>query len=414
VLWIDATAGVAGDMLLGALVDAGAGLAAVQAVVDAVLPATVRLEACTVTRAGMRALKVDVHVLAEDQPHRTWRDVRRLVVEAELPPEVRGTALTAFELLARAESHVHGVDVDEVHFHEVGAWDSIADVVGVAAAVHLLGVVQVSASPVALGSGRATTDHGDVPVPAPATLQLASGWVVRSGGTGELATPTGLALLRALTASCGDLPSMVVGAIGVGAGSTDTPGRANVVRVVRGTPAGPGRRTPPDPDPDTAGGTEPGHDLQWVLEANIDDLDPRVWPSVLSALLRRGAADAWLTPILMKKGRPAHTLSVLSPPESRTELRHLVLTLTTTFGVREHQVARTTLGRAWRPVTVRGRSMRIKVSLDSDGLIRHATPELDDAVLVADDSGVALRQVLEEAAAAARSSGLVAGEPHVH
>ena len=388
-------------MLLGALVDAGADLGQVQSLVDAVVPATVRLDAGSVTRAGLRALKVDVQVLAPDQPHRPWSQVRRLLAEAALPQPVRDRSLGVFELLAEAEARVHGVALDDVHFHEVGAWDSIADIVGVCAAIHLLGVQTVSAGPVSLGSGRTRTAHGDVPVPAPATLQLAAGWSVRAGGDGELATPTGMALVRGLTSTCEDLPALRVAAVGVGAGTRDTPDRANVVRVVTGLPESSSAAS--------AGPAGEQTERMWVLQANVDDLDPRVWPDVLATLLEAGAADAWLTPILMKKGRPAHTLSVLSDGSGRVRLRDLVLTATTTFGVREHPVDRVALARTWRTVDVEGHPVRIKVSTGADGLVRHATPELEDVASVARALGLPLRRMLAASEAAASAAGLAPG-----
>ncbi|MGW7468277.1 nickel insertion protein [Streptomyces xantholiticus] len=185
VAWIDATSGVAGDMLLGALFDAGASLEAVQAAVDAVVPASVRLTRTEVTRCGMRAVKAGVEVLDGDQPHRTWRTVRELLRSAEVAQPVRAGALAVFERLAGAEARVHGVPAGEVHFHEVGAWDSIADVVGVCAALHDLGVTRLTASAVAVGSGRARTAHGEIPVPVPAVLELAAGREIFGGGSGE-------------------------------------------------------------------------------------------------------------------------------------------------------------------------------------------------------------------------------------
>ncbi|HEX7805843.1 MAG TPA: LarC family nickel insertion protein, partial [Cellulomonas sp.] len=268
--WIDASGGVAGDMLLGALLDAGARLPAVQQVVEAVLPETVTLETRTVQRAGMRATKLDVRTLVADHPHRTWRTIRTRLEEADIPTEVRARSLATFARLAEAEGRVHGVAADEVHFHEVGAWDSIADVVGTCAALEDLGVRSLSVSTIALGSGRVRAAHGEIPVPVPAVLALSAGWSVTSGGDGELATPTGMALVTALAARSEDLPALRVRAVGIGAGTRDTPGRPNVVRVVLGVP-----------DATTANGSAgtDGSTRMWVLETNVDDLDPRVWPT---------------------------------------------------------------------------------------------------------------------------------------
>jgi pyridinium-3,5-bisthiocarboxylic acid mononucleotide nickel chelatase len=396
--WIDASAGVAGDMLLGALVDLGAELPSIQGVVDAVLPETVRLTGTEVIRAGLRSCKVDVEVLADDHQHRNWRDIRTMLQRAVLSDPVRDMALRTFDTLAVAEARVHGVTSDQVHFHEVGSWDSIADVVGVCAAVYLLGIDSVSAGPVALGSGRARAAHGDMAVPVPAVLELSSGWEVFAGGAGELATPTGLALVRSLADTCEALPRMRVEATGVGAGTKDPADRANVVRMVVGTLA------------ETSSGPDDLHrERLAVLEANVDDLDPRVWPDVLARLMDAGAADAWLTPTLMKKGRPAHTLSVLCHDAHQARLRDLTFTLTSTFGIREYAVDRVALERDWRPVEVAGQVVRVKVSLGTDGRIRHATPELDDAAAAATSTGIPLRQVLADAGSAAEAAGLRPG-----
>ena len=235
-LWVDATAGIAGDMMLGALIDAGAPLDGVESAVSAVVPGEVALRTSTVQRAGLRALKVDVESRAEDHPHRSWARIRSMLETAELTTAVRTTALAAFARLADAEARVHGVSTDDVHFHEVGSWDSIADIVGVCAALAELAVTRVTASPVAVGSGRTGSVHGDLPVPPPAVLELARGWRVLAGGEGELATPTGMALIRALADECSSIAPMEITAVGVGAGGRDVPGRANVVRVALGIP----------------------------------------------------------------------------------------------------------------------------------------------------------------------------------
>ncbi|MCW2812185.1 MAG: larC [Friedmanniella sp.] len=395
-VWVDASAGVAGDMLLGALVDAGAPVAAVQAHVDAVIPGSVRLRLSEVLRAGQRAAHVDVDVLTDDLPHRTWATIRERLTDADLPEPVRRRALAAFGRLATAEARVHGVDEETVHFHEVGALDSIADVVGVCSALHLLDVATLSAGPVALGSGRIRAAHGDIGVPVPAVVELSTGWAVVAGGAGELTTPTGMALLAALAERGEDLPAMTLLASGSGAGTKDTPGRPNVTRVLLGRPAG-------------AAGGGPG-EAAVVLEANVDDFDPRLWPGVLTALVAAGAADAWLTPIVMKKGRPAHTLSVLARPESAGSLRALVLRLTSTIGVRETTVAKSSLPRGWVDVELPEGPVPVKIA-HAEGVVWQATPEFDAVEALAASSGRPVRDLLEAAARAAGSAGWVTGAP---
>ncbi len=391
--YIDASAGVAGDMRLGALVDAGAELTTLQAGVDAVLPGAVRLRRAAVTRAGMRATKVDVDVLVDNPPHRTWRTIADLISAADLPGRVRDQALQVFARLAEAEGQVHGIPAADVHFHEVGALDSIADVVGVCAALDLLGVTTVSASEVALGSGRAAMAHGEIPMPAPAVAELARGWRVRGGGRGELTTPTGMALIVTLCGRSEDLPSMTVDAVGVGAGSRDTPGRPNVTRVFVGGITG----RPASPEAESA-----------VLEANVDDLDPRLWPGILTRLLQAGAADAWLVPIVMKKGRPAHTLCVLCAPSRVEALRGLIFEWSSTLGIREHAVHKHALPRAWIDVPVAGGSVAIKIA-HRDGVIVQVSPEFDQVAALADALQRPQSELLDAARGAAAGAGIAVG-----
>ena len=368
--WIDASAGVAGDMLLGALLDAGASLRGVQEAVDAVVPGAVFIGTDEVTRAGLRATHAVVDVRRPDQPHRAWHEIRAMLSDAELEDSVRRRATAVFARLAAAEAAVHGIAEDAVHFHEVGALDSIADIVGVCAALADLGVTSISAGEVAVGSGRVAMAHGEVGVPVPAVVELSRGWRVRSGGPGELATPTGMALVVALAEACQDLPALVVRATGTGAGSRDRPGRANVTRVIIGD------------RPATASSGDPDLEPAVVLEANVDDLDPRLWPGVLSALLAAGASDAWLTPIVMKKGRPAHLLTVLCPPAEVGRLRDLILRETSTFGVRQRTVDKYALPRGWVEVEVDGVPVSVKVA-HRDGRIIQVTPEFESVAAAA-------------------------------
>jgi uncharacterized protein (TIGR00299 family) protein len=319
-----------------------------------------------------------------------------LLEQADLAVKVRERSQRVFRRLAEAEARVHGITTDDVRFHEVGAWDSIADVVGVCTALDCLGVTSMSCSAVALGSGRVTVGHGELPVPVPAVLELSPGWQVMSGGEGELATPTGMALVTTLARECRGLPAMTVHTVGVGAGTRDTAGHPNVVRVVLGDRHG-------------AADSSDSSVLS-VLETNIDDMDPRVWPTVLASLFAAGAADAWLVPIIMKKGRPAQTLTVLASPAKRDALRRLIFELTTTSGVRETTVSRIALDRFWVPVSVAGGQVRVKVA-HHGGEIVQATPEFDEAAAVATAHNIPVRRVLQEAIAAAERAGLVAGRP---
>jgi uncharacterized protein (DUF111 family) len=269
----------------------------------------------------------------------------------------------------------------------------------------------VTASQVAVGSGRVVTAHGELPVPVPAVAELALGWRVFAGGAGELATPTGMAVIAALAQECEDLPPLELHATGIGAGGRDTPGRPNVVRALVGsTPeAGGSTDEPRGSAPGAARDTgDPGAAV--VLEANVDDLDPRVWPVVLDALLDAGAADAWLTPVLMKKGRPAHTLSVLARPDRVDALRAVVLRGTSTLGVREHRVHKTALERCWVEVEVDGAQLPVKIG-HQDGLILQVTPEFEPAARLAARSGRPVRAVLVAAEHAAATRGLTVGAP---
>ena len=372
--WVDGTAGASGDMLLGALVDAGVPLEVLQDAVGA-LGVGVTLTATPTSRAGLGATKVDVHAPAQDHATRTWADVRALLPE--------GRAQDVFARLAEAEAAVHRVPVDDVHFHEVGAHDALADVVGVTAGLAHLGLTALHCSPLSLGSGSTRGAHGPLPVPAPAVLSLLAGLPVQAGACPhEMTTPTGAALLATLVGTWGLLPPMTVQRVGYGAGGRDPVEVANVVRLVLGDPLG-------------------AATTQVLLETNVDDLDPRLWPSVLAALLEAGAVDAWLTPILMKKGRPAHTLSVLAPTALAAALREVVFAQTSTIGLREQSVAKHALDRTTSEVLVGGCVVRVKTSW-LDGRAVTSTPEWEDVAATAAVLGRPARDVLADAVDAVR------------
>jgi pyridinium-3,5-bisthiocarboxylic acid mononucleotide nickel chelatase len=384
VLWVDASAGASGDMLLGALLGAGVPLPVIQQAVDAVAPEPVALSMETVARGGFAAVRC--HVGIEDSVHhRRWRDIRALLLGAPLDHDVQTLALAVFERLAVAEATVHGHDPDDVSFHEVGALDAIADVVGVCAGLVHLGASAVVVSPVAVGSGTVRGAHGPLPVPPPAVAQLLLGVPSLAGPASfESCTPTGAALLTTVATGWGPQPPMTVTMIGVGAGGKDPSSHANVLRVLVAD----------------AVLEAPAIEANVVLEANVDDLDPRVWPHVLEELLRAGAVDAWLSPIQMKKGRPAYTLHALTPPQQAAAVRAAVFAQTSTIGVREHEVAKHMLPRELVAVAVQGQRIAVKVARHQ-GRVVSATPEWDDVAAAAAALGRPPADVLAAAIAAA-------------
>ncbi|HEY6746372.1 MAG TPA: nickel pincer cofactor biosynthesis protein LarC [Mycobacteriales bacterium] len=382
--WLDCAAGASGDMLLGALVDVGVPVEVLQRAVDAIGVEPIALDVSTVERHGIGATAVSVRT--SSAPHgRTWADVRSLVTGAALAAPVRDTALDAFGRLARAEAAVHRVTADDVHFHEVGALDAIADVVGVAAGLHHLGLDALLAGPVTVGSGgTARSGHGVIPVPAPAVLGILAeaGAPVRGGPAPyEMCTPTGAALLAATVTGWGPLPALTPVRVGVGAGGRDPAELPNVLRLVLGTPDSP--RT------DAV-----------VLETNVDDLDPRLWPDVLDRLFAAGASDAWLTPILMKKGRPAHTLHALCPPAAVAAVRAEIFRRTSTLGVREVAVGKTALERETGSVTVGGERIATKLAR-LEGTVVNVSVEYEDVRRAADALGLPVKEVLRAATSAA-------------
>ena len=388
--WLDCSSGCSGDMLLGALVDAGVPLRVVTDAVAAVAPEHIDISVNAAQRAGFACARAHVQA-AESPTMRTWADVRGLLEDAELASGVRRRALSTFARLAEAEGTVHGQPAEEVHFHEVGALDAIADVVGVCAALDHLGLTMLSASPVALGGGTVTAAHGTLAVPAPAVVELLRGVPTHGGPVDvELCTPTGAALLTEWVTAWGSQPAMTTSAAGVGAGARDLTGHPNVVRLLIGAMGS-------HPEP-----AEAPHPSSTVLECNVDDLDPRLWPGVLAALLEAGASDAWLTPILMKKGRPAHTLSVLVTADRVEAVRRVMFTETTTLGVRESRVGKHALQRRDEAVDVGGQRIRVKLGV-LDGTVVNAQPEYDDVVAAAAVLGQPVKSVLSRAVAQARS-----------
>ena len=385
--WFHCLAGASGDMMLGALVDAGVPLNVIQEAVDALPVERVEVTAEEVTRHGLGATKVSVRV-ARSSVIRTWPHVKQLLEAAPLALPVRSRALSVFERLALAEARIHRTSPDQVHFHEIGGLDAFADIVGTAAGLHHLGLDTIVASPVATGMGMTRGEHGMIPVPTPAVLELLRGAPLYSGGVPfELCTPTGAALLAGTVTAWGDMPELVVSAVGAGAGDRDLDEVPNILRLVVGD----------------AVASRSNGDTAVVMEANVDDLDPRLWPGVVGTLLDNGASDAWLTPIQMKKGRPAVTVSVLAPAARVEALRRVLFRETSTIGLREREVTKRSLDRAVETVTLAdGAEIRVKVAR-LDGEVVNAVPEFDDVATLATKRQQPVKTVLAEAAAAANA-----------
>jgi len=406
--WIDASVGASGDMLLAAAVDAGADLAEAERAISAVAPQSVATSSRRVQRATLTALKIDVEA-AESDVQRGLAEVCSLIEAADLSPGIAEHAVAVFTLLAEAEAAVHGTSTDEVHFHEIGALDAIADIVGVCAAFLSLGLSAVHCSPIAVGAGSVTTAHGRLSVPTPAVTRLLSGIPTYAGpATAELCTPTGAALLSHWVSHWGPQPLMVVQEIGIGAGTKDFGSHANVVRLLVGQPAAPPPATPPPGSgtPRIPAGDDQRSDVSGeltdalVYQTNVDDLDPRLWPAILKRLLDVGASDAWLTPILMKKGRPAYTLSVLVHSDLAHQVRGIIFTETSAIGLREHRVTKHALEREYVVVDLGGHKVSVKMAR-LDGVVVNAQAEYEDVLAAAEALARPVKEVLAEATGAA-------------
>ena len=383
--YFDCFAGIAGDMTLGALLDAGASERVLREGLDRLRPDLdpFEVQVGPAARGGIGATQVTVR--AEGRTRRTWADLRQLLTASDLAEPVRRRALAIFARLAEAEGRVHRAPPEEVHFHEVGALDAVVDVVGTALLLEDLGVTEVWASAVATGRGRTRGEHGVLPVPAPAVLELLRGVPLYGGGVeAELTTPTGAAILAASASHFGELPPLRLDRVGYGAGGRTHRELPNLLRVILGERLG----------------VESGGDGGLVLEANIDDMTPELAPWVLERLLGAGAADVWFTPIHMKQGRPGITLSVLCPPGTEGALRAVLWRETSTLGVRGLPVRKWMLERRVVEVEVLGGKARVKLGLDQ-GVVVNIAPEFADCARLAAQTGEPLKAVMARAQAAA-------------
>ncbi len=387
ILYFDCFSGISGDMSVGALIDAGASFETIRTGLESLDVQGFTVAAEKVKKKGIQATQF--RVLLDDsaaQPHRHLRHVVEIIERGMLPEPVKTAAIGTFRLLADAEAEVHGSTPEKVHFHEVGAVDSIVDIVAAQHALHLLGVDEIAVSPMHLGSGTVRCAHGVMPVPAPATALLLRGKPTYGGSVeAELVTPTGAALVAQCAKRFGPAPTMSVQTIGYGAGTRDLPDLPNVLRVMIGEAL------------DAAPGTE----AISVVEANIDDMTGELYPPLVEALLEAGARDAFVTPVLGKKARPAHGITVLCDEPRVSAIVHVLFAHSTTFGVRVRVERRFVLARDWSDAETPWGTVRVKVGW-FDGQLSAAAPEFEDCRVVAQRSGVPVRKVYEAALAAAQ------------
>jgi uncharacterized protein (TIGR00299 family) protein len=375
ICYLDAFSGISGDMTVGALIDAGAPC---EAVLDALRSFDIgaRFSVEKTARGGITATKFRVDTGTSGNSHRHLSNILELIERSSISPRAKSSACAVFQRLGEAEAHVHGVPVEKVHFHEVGAADSIADIAGACIALDLLAIDELHVSPVNTGSGTVKTEHGILPVPAPATAILLRGKPIYARGPQvELTTPTGAALAVTLASRFGSLPAMSISSLGYGAGDRDFSEHPNVLRAIVGESA-----------------QGPEATLVSVIEANIDDSSPQVLGYAMERLMDAGALDASLSPLQMKKNRPGALLRVIARPEDQERLAQIVLAETSTLGLRIHAAERRVIERRIVEVETPFGNIRVKVAAGGS-----FAPEYEDCREIAARTGTPLPQVLAAA-----------------
>ena len=380
--YFDCSCGVAGDMILGSLLSAGCKLENLQDVVARLELPGVKLSRQIVKRGGFDAEKACVEIDQDHQPHRHLHHILEIIDKASLSPRVAENARRVFQRLAEAEAEAHGMPIEKVHFHEVGAADAIVDVVCSCAGLEMLGIQRLLCSPIPTGFGTVTCAHGVLPVPAPATARLLRGAPIHAGDIeAELTTPTGAALVTTLAEGFCPLPDMKLEILACGAGTRDFPNRANILRLFIG---------------EATDANDCDQDTVCVLETQIDDNPGQNLAFAAERALEAGALDAYIVPIIMKKGRPGQLLTVLCRPEDAQRFERLLFAETSTFGVRRHEARRSKLTRRSVTVETPHGPINLKIGRDSTGVER-VWPEYDDCAALARKSGLPLERIQQEA-----------------
>jgi uncharacterized protein (TIGR00299 family) protein len=393
--YFDCFSGISGDMTIGALVDAGASFEVLRDQLATLHVPGFDVSIEKVTKQGIAGTKFHVHVHDPGTQHRRLRDIAAILHASGLEARIQERALGVFTRLAKAEATIHHTSIDQVHFHEVGAIDSIVDITGAVIALDLLDVRRVMASPVNVGAGFVRAAHGVLPVPSPATAELLKGAPTYArGNDGELTTPTGAALLASLAESFGPLPELCVERIGYGAGTKDLPQAPNLLRVFVGEDS-----------------TRGDADVITVLEANLDDMNPEWFEYVQEQLFAHGALDVFYTPIFMKKNRPATKLTALCESSKLARIVETIFQGTSTFGVRTYEVRRQKLQRASQIVETSYGTISVKIG-EWHGQVVQISPEYESCRQAAQRSGAPLKDIYRAAEAQAR--GLLAQQGRVH
>ena len=406
ILYLDCFSGISGDMFVGAMLDLGISLDSLKSELAKLNLDGFEIETSRVNRSGISATKFDVvqthsshththshshshthphsHEHTDSHSHRSLSEIERMIRDSQLKDSVKSRALAIFKKLGEAEARVHNVELESIHFHEVGAVDSIVDIVGSSICLDLMGIGRVEASPLKLGYGTFKCAHGVYPVPGPATAEILKRIPTLAGDVeGELVTPTGAAIVATIASSFGPQPPLQVQAIGYGAGTRNTTGHPNVLRVMAGT-----------------GAANDLKDEVLVIETNIDDMNPQLYGHVMEQLFGAGALDVFITPVQMKKNRPGHLLTIIAQPADRERMISTLFAETTTLGCRWRVDRRQTLKREHALVSTRFGMIRIKLGYGPDGNVSVSTPEFDDCREAALRSGVSLKEVQSEAMSA--------------
>ena len=381
-IYFDCFSGASGDMIVGSLIDLGLPLDQLNQELQKLNLRNYSLSAIRVVKAGIAATKFTVQT-GHEHVHRNLFTIENLIRESDLNDRIKDSATKIFVRLAEAEARVHGSTVDKIHFHEVGAVDSIVDIVGACIGFELLGVVAILASPLNVGTGSVQAAHGTLPVPAPATAELLKGIPIYTNHIeGELVTPTGAAILSTLAESFGGFPLFEIETIGYGAGTRDTPDAANVLRVFKGKVS----------TVSASAGRVPGSDPVTVIEANIDDMNPQIYGFLQDRLQKLGVLETFVSPVQMKKNRPGYLLTVVTAKENFETVADAIFRETTTIGIRYYEADRRVLDREVVPIELEYGIIRVKISR-REGRIVNFSPEYEDCRVAGEKYGIPVKWI---------------------